>query len=273
MAGRLVQFPISSLDAYVCPACRAALVPSDVMLVCAGCAQKYPVLDGLPDFVRDDLSPSELADLPSTSNADRPRRSFVVRFGELLSDLMGRGSTRGELVGEISAMLQGVRGRVLDAACGTGIYGRRVASDGRELFGIDRSLEALRHAVLLTKRERVERMHFARSKVESLPFASQFFDAALCCGALHQFENTARALTEIARTMKPDAPFAGITFTADQRENWNPGHESTIMRRTPQAFRMTDLEAHLTAAGFDSFQHIPFGTIVVFRGRRRRTQF
>src|ERR1051325_1416315 len=112
MAGRLVQFPFSGLDAYVCPACKAALVPSDEMLICAGCAQNYPILDGLPDFVRDDPLPSESADLPSPNNADRLTRSLVVRFGQLLSSLMGNGSTRGELVGEISGMLQGVRGRV-----------------------------------------------------------------------------------------------------------------------------------------------------------------
>ena len=58
------------------------------------------------------------------------------------------------------------------------------------------------------------RTHFARARVESLPFGDGFFEAALCCGSLHLFADTEVALREIARVLKTGAILSVFTFGA-----------------------------------------------------------
>lgn len=205
---------------------------------------------------------------------DRLARFYESRlwYHGVLNLIGGFGSTTlGELVAEISAMVKDVRGRILDAACGPGTYGRRVAGETAEVFGIDISRNMLREGVSLARRDRIQRMHFARARVESLPFADEYFDAALCCGSLHLFPDTAVALGEIGRTMKPGAVLAAITFTPGGRGllRFRRLREQLQRRQGLRAFAISDMQAHLAAAGFDDFHPTTYGSILVFRANKR----
>ncbi len=264
------------LDAYVCPICKAALEPADAALECCQCSQIFPVIDGLPDFVRQDLSKSDEPILRKVSKMDRLARFYESRFWYplVLNLVGGLGSTTlGELIGEISAMVKDVEGRILDVACGPGTYGRRVASGARVVFGIDVSMNMLRQGVVYTEREGIDQMHFARARVESLPFADRFFDAALCCGSLHLFPDPVQALSETARTMKPNAPLAAMTFTPGGRGIVRFRRLRERLQRTQgvRVFDIAEMEGYLTAAGFDGFQPVAYGSTLVFRARRRAT--
>ena len=68
---------------------------------------------------------------------------------------------------------------------GPGTYGRRIASPSKEVFGIDISMGVLRQGAAYLAREGNLNMHFARARVEAIPFEDGLFDAALCCGSLH----------------------------------------------------------------------------------------
>ena len=262
------------LDAYVCPICKAALEPAGAGLECCQCSQAFPVIDGLPDFVRQDLSKSDEPILRKVGKMDRLARFYESRFWYpvVLNLVGGLGSTTlGELIGEISSMVKDVHGRILDVACGPGTYGRRVASGARVVFGIDVSMNMLRQGVVYTEREGVDQMHFARARVESLPFADQFFDAALCCGSLHLFPDTVQALSEIARAMKPGAPLAAMTFTPGGRGivRFQRLRERLERSRGVRVFGISEMEQYLATAGFDDFQPTTYGSILVFRARRR----
>jgi ubiquinone/menaquinone biosynthesis C-methylase UbiE len=93
-------------------------------------------------------------------------------------------------------------GVILDVACGPGTYGRRVASKSRTIYGIDASMSMLRRGVRYVERDHIPNVHFARAKVEALPFQGGLFDAAICAGSLNHFSDTVFALREIGRTMK-----------------------------------------------------------------------
>jgi len=95
--------------------------------------------------------------------------------------------------------------RVLDVACGPGTFGRHIASPSKEVYGIDAPGRMLRQGRAYTVKEGIPNVHFARARVEALPFEAGFFDAALCCGSLHLFEDTVIALREMARVIKPRA--------------------------------------------------------------------
>ena len=107
-----------------------------------------------------------------------------------------------QLIAKVTEKMQTTEGRVLDVACGPGTYGRRIASPSREVFGIDVSMGMLRQGAIYIANENNPHMHFARARVEALPFADRLFDAALCCGSLHLFADTVIALREIARVLQ-----------------------------------------------------------------------
>jgi len=93
-------------------------------------------------------------------------------------------------------------------------YGRRIASPSKEVFGIDVSMGMLRQGAAFVAKEGAPNVHFARARVEAVPFEDGIFDAALCCGSLHLFADTVVALREMARVMKPAAILSVFTFAA-----------------------------------------------------------
>jgi ubiquinone/menaquinone biosynthesis C-methylase UbiE len=160
---------------------------------------------------------------------------------------------------------------ILDAACGPATLGRRIVSPTQALYGADISLGMLRAGQTFAQRERLTNVHFARARVEALPFRPLTFDAAICGGSLHLFPDTVAALREIGRTMKPGAPLAVTTFVAGSggilrfrrvREHVRSGHGLYV-------FELPELESCLAQAGFAGFAPRLFGSFVVFRAVRR----
>lgn len=101
--------------------------------------------------------------------------------------------------------------RVLDLACGSGLYTRAIARalpDG-QVVGLDLSPAMLAFAVRAARRERVANVLWVRGDAMALPFADGSLDAVNCCGALHLFPDVSRALDEIHRVLR-----VGGTLTA-----------------------------------------------------------
>lgn len=118
-----------------------------------------------------------------------------------------------KLIHIVTDKVRSTNGSVIDIACGPGTYGRRMASPSTEVFGTDVSMGMLQQGIAYTAKESISDMHFARARVECLPFRNGLFDAALCCGSLRLFTDTVIALSEIARVMKPGAILSVFTFT------------------------------------------------------------
>jgi len=174
-----------------------------------------------------------------------------------------------QLIGTVTQKVQSTEGRVLDVACGPGTYGRRVASPSREVFGIDVSMGMLRQGVAYVAQEGIPDVHFARARVEALPFESGVFDAALCCGSLHLFTDTVIALREMARVMKPGATLSVFTFAAGDggilKFRWV--REWSRKNHGLHVFELPQVEEYLTASGFKDFQSELAGSILTFRAR------
>jgi ubiquinone/menaquinone biosynthesis C-methylase UbiE len=119
----------------------------------------------------------------------------------------------------------------------------------------------------------VGNIHFARARVEALPFAAGLFDATVCCGSLHLFADTLIALREMARVMKPGAVLAVVTFTAG-RGGILPFRRVRQWSRREHGlhvFELQELERCLAAAGLDDFRPTVTGSILTFSARRRKT--
>jgi SAM-dependent methyltransferase len=263
------------MNAYACPACKRALVREKDALRCDACAAAYPIADCIPDFVLEELSRSADPVLRRMRFIDRMAGMYETRFWyPIVLDLFGglHSATLAGLVDAVSAKVRGVEGCVLDVACGPGTFGRRIASPRIEVFGIDVSGGMLRQGAAYVAREGIHGVHFARAKVEALPFGDAFFDGTLCCGSLHLFADTVVALREMARVMKPAAVLSGFTFVA--------GSGGILKFRTVRAwsrrkqglhvFELAELEGYLGASGFEDFRPEASGSILTFSACKRK---
>lgn len=141
-----------------------------------------------------------------------------------------------------------VAARVLDLACGPGIYARPLArrlATGR-VVGLDRSPPMLAHARRLRAAEAVANLDLVRGSALDLPFAAGRFDVVNCCGALHLLPDVPRALAEVHRVLVPGGRFTAAVVRARRRSRdrrlagWFGVH----------AFSRDELIDLLAAAGF-----------------------
>lgn len=261
------------LGIYSCPICKGRLRQEDGVLCCPACSQAYPIRDDIPDFFREELARNKDPELRRMTAIDHMARIYETRLWyPIVLNIYGgfHSPSLAKLIGIVTQKLDSVRGRVIDIACGPGTYGRRVASGSREVFGIDVSMGMLRQGAAYVARDNIPNMHFARARVEALPFADGLFDAALCCGSLHLFTDTVAALREIARVMKPGAILSVFTFAAGRGGilKFRSGREWS-RKHGMHAFSLSEMEQYLTDSGFQNFQPEVSGSILTFSARRQ----
>jgi ubiquinone/menaquinone biosynthesis C-methylase UbiE len=176
-----------------------------------------------------------------------------------------------QLVSIVTQKVQSTKGRVLDIACGPGTYGRRIASPTKEVFGIDVSMGMLRQGAAYVAKEGIPNVHFARARVESLPFEDGLFDAVLCCGSLHLFADTLIALREMARVMKPAAILSVFTFAAGRGGilKFRRVREWSLKNHGLHVFELPEMDRYLTASGFENFQPEISGSTLTFSARKQ----
>jgi len=265
---------ISEFGIYACPVCKRPLRQEAGGLRCPPCSQAYPIRDGIPDFIREELSRSRDPVLRRMRFIDRMAKIYETRLWyPLVLNVYGgfHSPSLAQLISTVSKNVQSVTGLVLDVACGPATYGRRVTSPSREVFGIDVSMGMLRQGAAYTLKEGTPNVHFARARVEALPFEDGLFDATLCCGSLHLFADTVVALREMARVMKPAAVLSVFTFTAGRAGilKFRRVRERSRHKQGLHVFELPELQRYLTAAGFEDFQPTVSGSILTFSARRQ----
>ena len=266
---------------YACPACKQDLEPVHDGLFCCVCARTYPILGGIPDFVLVKLEESKNRSQRVVGNWDsRPLFNFMASAYEscvypfVCNLYAGWHSTSlKQLAPDISDIVGSCDGVILDAACGPGTYGRRIASASRTVLGIDICMSMLRRGADYVEKGHIPNVHFARATVESLPFRAGLFDAAICAGSLNHFSDTVLVLCEINRTMKAGAPLAVMCFalinsglmkrkSIRDRVKKGGGHLDSV----------ADIERYVAEAGFENFCPHTYGSILVFGARKSPAQ-
>ena len=261
------------LGIYACPVCKRLLRQEEGVLRCPTCCKAYPITEGIPDFILEELSRSADPELRRMRFIDRIARIYETRLWYLIVlNLFGgfHSPSLPQLIRIVSQKVQSTEGRVLDVACGPCTYGRRIASSSKEVFGIDVSMGMLRQGAVYTAKEGIPNVHFARARVEALPFEDGLFDATLCCGSLHLFTNTVIALREMARVMKPAAILSVFTFGAGRGGLLKFRRVREWYRRDQglHVFGLSEMEQYLAASGFKDFQPELSGSVLTFSVRR-----
>jgi len=263
---------------FVCPKCKQPF-RSDDSLLCSECNRSFPIIDGVPDFIKGDLQANAAPVYGGTSGLITLKRMArqmdffapvyeSVIFASTLVKLSGIHGDSRRFIDRIanfhSKTLDGINGSLLDVACGPATYGRRLACASRNIYGIDISMGMLQQGLTYIKRDHVQGVHLARARVEELPFEDAVFDGVICSGSLHLFPDPVLALREIKRTMKPGAPISIQTFVAGK----------TLINRFVQGhswvhtFELVELQRDINAAGFEEFQPTLDGIVLTFSARK-----
>jgi SAM-dependent methyltransferase len=263
---------------YACPACKQHLEPVHDGLSCRVCARTYPIRSGIPDFIVVNLEESSNFSLHLVGKRDSgallnlAASVYETCVYPVVCNLYGgwRCTSLRKLAADIVDIVGSRDGVILDAACGPGTYGRRIASASRTVLGIDICMSMLRRGAHYVESGRIPNVHFARATVEALPFRAGLFDAAICAGSMNHFSDTVLALREINRTMKAGAPLAVMCFAAGSGGLFKYRFmRERAEKRGGHIFELPDLDRYVTEAGFEGFSSHAYGSILVFGARKR----
>ncbi len=236
-----------------CPACSTGSlsVHEDRTARCSECHAAYPAADGVIDL----LPPAKRKPGYAQRAMEWP---WLVRIYE------SRWWRRSPLVAvpfgfsfeeEQAYVLRSLAlhpdARVLDLACGPGIYTRPMAQALRDgvVIGLDISRPMLSYAAARARDEGIDNIVWLRASAMELPVPDASLDGVNCCGALHLFPDIPRVLAGISRVLKPGGRFAcGMS----RRLDGLPGDIETAMTAWSglTSLSSSGLRSLLEGAGF-----------------------
>ncbi len=211
----------ATLDLLRCPKCGASSLVPDADVAdsamsfgparCLGCSSRFPVHDGLIDFVGDraKLSPLQQAmEQPwiarSWERYVRPTVDTVLTRGRLDHD---------SEYTVLRNLLAAPPGPIVDLGCGAGLVLRRLSRDfpNHQVIGVDVSRPMLEEA-MAQLREHAEAADFVRAQVPPLPFNDASLGAVVAVGLVHLVDELDTLLREVTRVLKPRGRFVATTY-------------------------------------------------------------
>jgi demethylmenaquinone methyltransferase/2-methoxy-6-polyprenyl-1,4-benzoquinol methylase len=107
---------------------------------------------------------------------------------------------------------------VLDAASGTGLVARELATRNLRVAALDPSPAMVRRGVQAVRAEGlVDRVRFLGGRAEDLPFADETFDAVTFTYLLRYVADPAATVAELARVLRPGGVMASLEFHVPER--------------------------------------------------------
>lgn len=243
----LVEFGIR------CPRCRQGLLERSEQgdARCGACGACYPIEAGVVCL----LAPSREARTLAQAAMEWPLliriyESRLWRRNPLFAMVTGISFDQ-EYALINKALGLGEGDRLLDLACGPGIYARRfarVVSQG-VVVGLDLSAPMLRYAQQKATAQGLRNLLFVRGDAMALAFEEECFDAVNCCGALHLFPSATQALSEIARVLRPKGRFSAAVFRRSEGEQAAQGTARQRAVSGVDAYSITQIGALFEEAG------------------------
>ena len=268
------------IEDMCCPACRGELraqpesehpPEADLGAVCTTCQLEYPVLWGVVDFLPiDDVERSRAQQAMEAPSIVSIYEGSLWRRSPLTALLMQISlDEEMALVERIAS--PGPTARVLDLACGPGLYARRFAAGHpeREIVGLDLSWPMLRAATRKAAEAKLENVRFVHGNALALPFRDASLEVANCCGALHLFPDIPRALRELGRVIRPKGRFS---MAVSLRGSGALGRLRGTLGEAVwglHSFTREELEGLLDDAAFEPTIHHAKGAWMIAVGERR----
>ena len=246
-----------------CPGCQGTQLHSGAAgISCRTCGAHFPLRDGILDFLAG--APAEVI-TPFQRVMQMPAVvSIYERAWRRLGYFLASSRSFDHEIRTILRFCQGrAADRVLDLACGTGVFTRPLARASQGIvIGLDMSWPMLRRAQLLVARDRLDNVLLMRGSAFRLPFIAGAFHGVNCCGALHLFDNPGLALKEISRvlhhagrlsvqtTIRPEHS-GGFAYLLERFIRFGFFGESELLERLRiQGFKVTESERHRISFSF-----------------------
>jgi len=178
-----------------CPRCQSTLadVGDDTSttespaLGCAGCAARFPIVEGVPRLA-----------------ADRYVASFGLQWNRF--DVAREAEDAAVFQVKTGVDPRSLDGAtVLDAGCGGGRYARLLGRHGARVVGLDLSDAVVKAAALTND---LPNVLIAQADLLDPPVAEAAFDLVVSIGVLHHSPDPKRAFEQIAKRVKPGGRLA-----------------------------------------------------------------
>jgi SAM-dependent methyltransferase len=203
-----------------CPGCGATdLRRHSTGIACPPCGKSYPLHEGILDLsnARSSEVITPFQRIMQTPLVVSIYERFWRRLGYLIASSR---SFERELQTVLKLQRGGETDRVLDLACGTGVFTRPLARQTRGVVvGLDLSKPMLLQARRLLDRDGVHNVVLIRGTAYQLPFIASAFSCVNCCGALHLFDQPDAALKEIRRVLAPSGSLS-VQTTIRPQYSW-----------------------------------------------------
>lgn len=184
------------------------------------------------------------------------KEHFWSRFAEVFESeseyVVGREAIDA-IIGNI--LQQGMLGRVLELACGTGTYTRALVQHAKEVAATDLSEEML--AVAEKNLCRFSNITFDRINCLDIPYQNNTFDTVFMANLIHVICDPILVLNESRRLIKPGGRIIIASFTAEGMTLFNKmGMIYRYLRtwgKPPQnarSFTLAELSDMLASLGF-----------------------
>jgi demethylmenaquinone methyltransferase/2-methoxy-6-polyprenyl-1,4-benzoquinol methylase len=158
----------------------------------------------------------------------------IVDRYDLLSDVLSMGFDRSWRRRTAAALGTPEGSWVLDAGCGTGALGRRLAGRYR-VVGVDVSAEMVRAA----RRRMGSTMRLLQGSVFRLPFADGAFGGVVSAFVLRNLEDLQAAFTELARVVRPGGGLAIVDITEPRGRAWRRAFDAYFAVAAPLVGRFS----------------------------------
>lgn len=140
-------------------------------------------------------------------------KKFWQRYAPIYSGFMkGADKSYEEISDKIRPYITGDM-KVLELACGTGMFSFQLANSAKSWEATDFSENMIEEAEkLYAKKDVIEGLSFSVKDATNLPYDDNSFDAIMIANALHIMPEPKMALSEIKRVLKEDGLLFAPTF-------------------------------------------------------------
>jgi SAM-dependent methyltransferase len=190
-------------------------------------------------------------------------KGLYVELGDLLERAVGEHIEAAPLLSlpetepVVLRLLDGVRGRVLDAGCGPNpaisvALGREA---GRSVVGIDIGFGIVRVARAVAVRAGVS-FDGVVADLEALPFRTGVFDAGVCDDTIEHLPDDARGVTELARVLAPSGRMVIATPNRHSADVLYRKMRDRLGGRRAPAASYYRASSHLREYGWGQFERL-----------------
>ena len=185
---------------------------------------RYPVVDGVVDFLRTDPKDSlseKIRDAYDSLASDYDKFATSRTFATKIYNTIFRGFASDSFAYDVAQRIPEDFGGVLvDCPAGTGVFTSRKYSEIPQatIFVLDYSLYMLLEAKKKYEAQNIQNVVYILADMKNMPIAGNSVDVLLSMSGFHAIADKDTALFEVGRVLKPGGIFWGCFYVRGRRK-------------------------------------------------------